>query len=260
LKALGVTIETYFLMGHTATLEEFRQKFSAVLLATGAGIPKFLDIPGTSLGGVYYGEEFLMRVNRAKSTFFSRDVPQLPLGQKIAVIGSGNTALDCARTGVRLGCQVTLIFRRLDEDMRVAEEERRFAIEEGVQFASLVKPVEILSDSKNFVRGLKCVRMDFADKDGSGNWEVMELPGSEFTMDADTVIIAIGHNPNSLISKGTPSLTTNDDGTIQVREHNSMTSIPGVFCAGNVRTNAGPVVQAMASGKKAAEHIDNYLK
>ena len=260
IKALGVDIETNFLIGHTATLEEIRQKFSAVLLATGAGIPKFMDLPGASLGGVYYGEEFLMRVNRAKSTFFSRGVPKLPLGQKIAVIGSGNTALDCARASVRLGRQVTLIFRRLEEDMYVAEEERQYAKEEGIQFASLVKPIEILPDSNNFVRGLKCVRMDFADGDGSGNWEVAELPNSEFNLDVDTVVLAVGHNPNSLVGKGTPALQINDDGTIQVRDNDSMTSIPGIFSAGNVRTNAGPVVEAMASGKMAAEDIDRYLK
>jgi len=260
IKALGVTIETNFLIGRTAPLEEIRQKFSAVLLATGASIPKFMDIPGSNLGGVYYGEEFLMRVNWAKNTLFSHGVPKLPLGQKIAVIGSGNTALDCARIGVRLGRQVTLVFRRLEEDMRVAEQERLLAKEEGIQFASLVKPVEILSDSNNFVRGLRCVRMDFADKDDSGNWQVMEVPESEFHLEADTVVIAIGHNPNSLVGKNVPTLANNEDGTFWAREDISMTSIPGVFTAGNVKTNAGPVVEAMASGKKAADDIDNYLK
>ena len=144
--------------------------------------------------------------------------------------------------------------------MHVTDEEREYAKEEGVQFASLVKPVEILPDPNNFVKGLKCVRMDFADPDNSGTWNVMEVPGSEFEIDVDTVVIAVGHNPNSLVSKGLPSLRTNDDGTLQVQEKNGMTSIPGIFSAGNVRTNAGPVVEAMASGKKAAEYIDNYLK
>ena len=261
IRALGVKIEVNFAIGHTATLEELiRQDFAAVLLATGAGIPKFMGLPGANLGGVYYGEEFLMRVNRAKSSFFSRKLDKLPVGQRIAVIGSGNTALDCARIGVRLGREVTLIFRRTEEDMRVKREERAYAKEEGVCFEPMVKPVEILADSSHFVGGLKCVRMDYADTNGSGKWQITQVPDSEFVIDVDTVVIAIGHNPNSLVSKNVSHLKINNDGTFKVNEKNGMTSIPGVFAAGNVRTNAGPVVNAIASGKKVAEEIDNYLK
>jgi len=261
IRALGVRVEANFLIGHTATLKELmNQDFAAILLATGAGIPKFMDLPGTNLGGVYYGEEFLMRVNRAKGSFFSRKLDKLPIGQKIAVIGSGNTALDCARIGVRLGREVTLLFRRTEEDMRVKKDERTYAKEEGVHFEPMVKPVEILADANNFVGGLKCVRMDYADTDGSGNWTITQVPESEFILEADTVVIAVGHNPNSLISKDAPHLKTNKDGTFRVNEKNGMTSVPGIFAAGNARTNAGPVVKAIDSGKKAAEEIDNYLK
>ena len=261
IKAFGVKIETNFLIGHTATLKELmNQDFSAILLATGAGIPKFKDLPGTSLGGVYYGEEFLMRVNRAKSSFFSRKLDKLPVGQKVAVIGSGNTALDCARIGVRLGKEVTLVFRRTEEDMYVRKDERAYAKEEGIRFEPMVKPVEILADANNFVGGLKCVRMDFADTDGSGQWQIMQVPDSEFVLNVDTVVIAVGHEPNSLVSKDATQLKVNKDRTVKVNDKNGMTSIPGIFAAGNVRTNAGPVVEAIASGKKVAQEIDNYLK
>jgi glutamate synthase (NADPH/NADH) small chain len=261
IRALGVKMEMNFLIGHTATIEELQQQgFAAILLATGAGIPKFKDLPGTNLGGVYYGEEFLMRVNRAQAFLFHRKPDKLPLGQKIAVIGSGNTALDCARIGVRLNREVTLIFRRTEEDMYIRKDERAYAKEEGVCFEPMVKPVEILADPNHFVGGLKCVRMDYADVDGAGKWEIAQVPGSEFILDVDTVVIAVGHNPNSLVNKDVPHLATNSDGTYKVHDNSAMTSIPGVFAAGNVLTNAGPIVEAIASGKKAAEEIDNYLK
>lgn len=261
IKTLGVDIQTNFFIGHTMTLEELTgQGFEAVLLATGAGIPKFTDLPGTSLGGVYYGEEFLMRVNRANIGGVSKNISKLPVGQKIAVIGSGNTALDCARIGVRLGSKVTLVFRRPEEDMYVDEEEGRYAKEEGVHFEAMVKPVAILAGADNFVGGLKCVRLDYADEGGSGQWQITEAPGSEFVLDVDTVVIAVGHNPNSLISKEDAKLKVNKDGTLKINPKNGMTSIPGIFAAGNVRTNAGPVVDAIASGKKAAAEIDEYLK
>jgi len=201
-----------------------------------------------------------MRVNRAKSSTLLRGISKLPIGQKIAVIGSGNTALDCARIAVRLGKQVTLIFRRTEEDMHVLAEDRALTKEEGIRFESMAKPVEILANPNHFVEGLKCVRMDYADPDDSGQWQIMQAPDSEFILDVDTVIIAIGHNPNSLLSKESSSLKVNRNGTINTEEARGMTSIPGVFTAGNVRTNAGPVVEAMASGKKVAQEIDQYLK
>jgi len=260
IKALGVEIKTNTLIGHTITLEEIRRDYSAVLLATGASIPKFINIPGTSLGGVYYGEEFLMRVNRAKTSTLLRGISKLPIGEKIAVVGSGNTALDCARIAVRLGKQVTLIFRRTEEDMHVSAQDRALTKEEGVRFESMAKPVEILADPNHFVGGLKCVRMDYADPDDSGEWQIIQVPDSDFILDVDTVVIAIGHNPNSLLNKESSSLKVNRNGTISTEEKRGMTSLPGVFTAGNVRTNAGPVVEAMASGKKVAQEIDQYLK
>ena len=260
IKMLGVEIQTNFYIGQTKTIQELKDEgFCAILLAMGAGIPKFMDLPGHSLGGVYYGEEFLMRVNLTKPGLFSRNTPNFPLGQKVAVIGSGNTALDCARTAVRFGCDVSLIFRRTEEDMRVRREEKEFAKQEGIKLEPLIRPIEIMADQDNFVGGLKCERMDFADDGVSEEWRLLPVPESDFIMEVDTVIIAIGHQPNSLLNKLMPDLILDDDGTIQIDEETYLTSIPDVFAAGNVVTNAGPVVSAIASGKAAAEKIYQAL-
>ncbi len=261
IRNLGVDIQTNFFIGQNASLEDlFEQGFVAVLLATGAGTPKFVDLPGSNLGGVYYGEEFLMRVNLIKSTLFSRTTPNFVLGQRIAVIGSGNTALDCARAAKRFGRDVTLIFRRTEDDMRTRRDERDFAKEEGVEFEPLVKPIEILADQNNFVDGLKCVRMDFAES-SKDQWELARVPDSEFVLEADTVIIAVGHIPNFLKSMDANNqLNLSSDGTIEVDPKTSQTSIPKVFASGNVVTNAGPIVEAIAGGKQVAERMDRYLK
>jgi len=261
IKALGVKIVPNFFLGYTASLEGlFDQGYEAVLLATGAGIPKLLDMPGTSFGGVYYGEEFLIRTHRLKDLRLFPHTTDFPFGIRVAVIGSGNTALDCARLAVRYGREVSLVFSSEEGDLHVNSEECIYAQEEGVRFESRIKPVEILGDAHHFVTGLKCVRMDYADPDGSGKWQVVEVPGSDFALEVDTVIIATGHNPNSLLVNAEKRLKVNDDGTFKVGKDNGMTTISRVFAAGNVRTNAGPVVEAMASGKRAAEQIDLYLK
>ncbi len=254
---LGVEIKTNFFIGQTLSLQDvFKQGFAVVLLATGAGRPKFMDLPGSHFGGVYYGEEFLMRVNargKAPATF--------PIGQKIVVIGSGNTALDCARLALRLGRHVTLMFRRTEEEMKVRFEERQYGKEEGVCFEPLLKPLEILANTRRFVSGLKCIRMDYADSEEKGNWELIPVPDSEFILETDTVIIAVGHEPNALQAlRGDISLKLKEDGSIWVDEQTGMTSHPGIFACGNVATNAGPVVEAMASGKRVAEQIEQYLK
>lgn len=259
--ALGVKTETNFYLGKSSSVRELKDSgFDAVLLACGAGVPKFIDIGGVNLGGVYYGEEFLMRINRMKSSMFSKWKANFVVGDNVAVIGSGNTALDCARCVRRLGKNVTLIFRRSEDEMYVRSEEREFAKEEGVKVESLSKPVEILSDPSNFVGGLKCVRMDYAEVEGSEQWELAPVPGSEFIIDVDTVIIAVGHKPNSILAESENDLKMDDDLSISVDEDSYMTSLEGVFACGNVVTNAGPVVEAIASGKKAAEKIMNYFE
>ncbi|VAX35197.1 Glutamate synthase [NADPH] small chain [hydrothermal vent metagenome] len=260
-KHFGIEIKTTHFMGQNMRLKDIlSQGFSALLLASGAGMPKFMELPGANLGGVYYGEEFLMRVNLTKANFFAKYIPTFRIGKKVAVIGSGNTALDCARAAVRFGRTVTLLFRRTEEEMRVQKVEREYGKEEGICFEPLVRPIEILGDQNYFVRGLKCVRMDYADPEQTDHWKLMEVPESEFIMDVDTVIIAIGHRPNTLVRKFSTGLNINDDETIYVDEQTGMTSIEGIFAAGNVVTNAGPVVEALASGKKAAESIDQYLR
>lgn len=260
IKALGVNIETNFFIGQTATVADLKEQgYAAILLTTGAGIPQFMDLPGTNFGGVYYGEEFLMRVNLMKVNIFSRNIPNFVIGPKVVVIGSGNTALDCARASVRFGREVKLIFRRTEEDMRVRPQEREYGKEEGIQLEPLVRPVEILADQNNFVSGVKCVRMDYAEAEESDAWELMPVPDSEFIIEADTVIIAIGHKPNSIIKRTTPQLKCDPDETIKVDSDTHMTAIKGVFSAGNVVTNAGPLVEAIASGKSVAEDIHQYL-
>ncbi len=260
IKNLGVEFKMNFFIGQTMSLADLKDKgFSAILLAMGAGVPKFMDIPGANLGRVYYGEEFLMRVNLAKRKMFSGVKPDFPVGGRVAVIGSGNTALDCARSAKRFGSDITLIFRRTEEEMRVRAEERNFAKEEGIKLEPLVQPLEILSDGDHGVRGVKCLRLDYADADSSGKWVLEAVPDSEFILDVETVIIAVGHQPNSLLRKFEKQLELNIDKTLKIDEQ-KMTSIPGVFACGNVVTNAGPVVEAIASGKVVAESIHQYLK
>ena len=202
-----------------------------------------------------------MRVNLTKANIFSRYVPNFIFGQKVAVIGSGNTVLDCARSAVRFGRDVTLMFRRTEDDMRVKKEEREFAKEEGINFEPLVRPLEILAGKNNFVGGIKCIRMDYADSNMSQKWELAEVPGSEFILDVDAVIIAVGHRPNLSIPDSTlGSFNLNDDGTIKADAETNMTSIPKVFACGNIVSNSGPLINAIGSGKKAAENIVKALK
>ena len=256
----GVEIKTNFFVSQTVTIDElFKEGYKIILLATGAGIPKFMDLPGANLGGVYYGEEFLMRANLTKRNLFGQISTDFKVGPRLAVIGSGNTALDCARVGVRYGCDVTLIFRGTEEDLRVRESERKYAREEGVRFQPLTKSLEILGDQENFVKGLRCIQMDYADTQQNDQWELVQVPDSEFTIEADSVVIAIGHEANAMAVRNNDQIKIDSDGTINANE-SSMTSIPGIFACGNIVTNAGNIVEAMASGKQAAKSIDEYLK
>jgi glutamate synthase (NADPH/NADH) small chain len=258
--ALGVEIKTNVFVGKTMTFEEIKKEgYEAILLTTGAGSPQFMDIPGTHWGGVYYGEEFLMRLNLIQAPRLGTYKPNFFVGGKIVVIGSGNTALDCARAARRLKRNVTLVFRRTEEEMRTRSDEREYAKEEGIHLEPLVRPMEIVSGSDHFVSGLKCVRMDYAENKETGGWELTVVPDSQFVIEADTVIIAIGHIPNSLVVKNISDVNVSVDGTISVDAHSSMTSVKGIFAAGNVVTNAGPVVEAIAAGRKVAAQIVQYL-
>ncbi len=282
IESLGVEFKANVLVGQTLGLEElWGEGYAAILLALGAGTPKFLDIPGTSLGGVYYAEEFLMRMSTLeKSGHLSEEDVPFPIGDKVVVIGGGYAALDSARAARRLGREVSVVFHRThlvptsargstsqgwalgarQDDMGVRPEERKYAQQEGVKLEPLAGPVEILGDDDHFVRGLKCLRRDFADPHNSGDWQLIAVPDSEFILEADTVIVAVGHQPNSLIIKKTLSLKINPDGTIFTNPEDRMTSIPGVFAAGNVAAGPGSVVEAMAEGKKAGEAMDRRLR
>lgn len=260
IRALGVSFETNCYVGWTKSLEEIKKEgHVAVILALGAGVPKFMDLPGTHLGGVYYGEEFLLRINQLRPRAPSLEGMSFPLGQKVVVIGSGNTALDCARIARRLGRDVTLVFRRSIDDIRVHEEERKYAEQEGVVIEPLIKPLEILPSQDNYVDGLKCMRIDYADVTSDGRWSLIPVPDSEFVMEADAVVIAIGHEPNTTLKKISKRLKFNEDGTLRVDADTGMTSLKGVYAAGNVVTNAGPVVEAIASGRAVAQQIHKNL-
>lgn len=258
--AIGLEVETNCFVGKTFNFKDlFGQGFSAILLATGAGIPKFMDLKGANLVGVYYGEEFLMRVNLTKSNIFSRYVPTFIVGQKVVVVGSGNTALDCARAAVRFGRDVTVIFRRTEDEMRTKKDERTYAMQEGVKFEPLTRPIEVIADTNNAVAGVKCIKMDYADELGDGNWQLTEVPNSEFLIEADTFIIAIGHQPNNLGFLDEAGLKLTKEGLVKINDQ-MMTSIDNVFACGNITTSSSPLINALSSGKNAAISIDKHLK
>lgn len=260
IKSLGVDIKTGTLIGRTFTIEDlFQDGFKAVFLAAGAGLPQFLGIPGENLNRVYSANEFLTRINLMKAYKFPEYATPVNIGNKVAVIGGGNVALDCARVILRLGKAVTLIYRRSEKEMPARIEEIENAKEEGIPFMTLTQPVKIVGDEKGFVKGIECIKMELAEPDESGRRRPVPVKDSNFTLDVDTVIVAAGQNPNPLISKVTPSLKTNEDGTIAV-DKNYMTSMPGVFAGGDIITGADTVISAMGAGKKAALSIDKYIR
>jgi len=261
MESLGIEIKTNVLAGQTAGLGEILGLgYSAILLALGAGTPKFLDIPGTNLGGVYYAEEFLLQLNLLAGGRLFREEFPLPVGDRVVVVGGGYAALDCSRMARRLGKEAIVVFHRTQDEMEARIEEREYAREEGVRLEPLVNPIEILGDDRNWVAGLKCTRLDFANPQESGAWQLVPVPESEFVLEADTLIIAVGHQPNSAIIKKTPNLKVNPDGTIYTNPENRMTSMAGVFAAGPIARGPTSVVEAMAEGKKVAEQMDQYLK
>jgi sulfide dehydrogenase (flavoprotein) subunit SudA (EC 1.97.-.-) len=260
IKSLGVKLKTNVLIGKTFTIDElFKEGFKAVFIGVGAGLPQFIGIPGENLGRVYSANEFLTRINLMKGYLFPEHATPINLGNKICVIGGGNVAFDCARVSIRLGKDVSLVYRRTENELPARKEEVENAKEEGLKFNLLTQPVEIISDEKGFVEGLKCIKMELGEPDSSGRRRPVPIKNSEFILGCDTVIVAIGQNPNPLLSKATPNLKIKEEGTIWVDE-NFMTSIPGVFAGGDITTGADTVISAMGAGKKAARAIDNFLK
>ncbi|MEW6101561.1 MAG: NADPH-dependent glutamate synthase [Candidatus Omnitrophota bacterium] len=260
IQSLGVEIKTDALIGRTFSIEElFKEGFKAIFIAVGAGLPQFLGIPGENLSRVYSANEFLTRVNLMKAFKFPEYATPLNIGKKVAVIGGGNVALDCARVAFRLAKESILVYRRTETEMPARKEEVENAKEEGVIFKFLTQPVKVIADDRGFVKGLECIRMELGEPDESGRRRPVPVKDSNFILDVDTLIVAIGQSPNPLLAKVTPGLKTNKDGTILV-DNNFMSSLPGVFAGGDIITGADTVISAMGAGKKAATAIDKYIK
>ncbi len=268
LKALGVDIQTNVVIGKTLTIDElFDMGYEAVYVGSGAGLPNFMNIPGESLKGVYSANEFLTRSNLMKA-YESDPVTPIMKGGKVAVVGGGNVAMDAARTALRLGAEkVYIVYRRSMEELPARREEVEHAEEEGIDFRLLNNPVEILGynnpddprDPKNgFVTGMRCIRMELGEPDARGRRRPIPVKGSEFDLDVDTVIMAIGTSPNPLIKNTTAGLEVNDHGGIIIDE-NAMTTRENVYAGGDAVTGAATVISAMGAGKKAAKAIDEKL-
>ncbi len=259
-RALGVKIETNVIIGRTITIDQLmdREGFEAVFIGTGAGLPKFMNIPGENLCGVFSANEFLTRNNLMKAWREDYLTPIHP-GKKVCVVGGGNVAMDAARTALRLGADVHIVYRRTEAELPARREEVHHAIEEGIIFDMLTNPVEVLGDEKGWVRALKCIRMELGEPDASGRRRPVPIPGSEFEIPTETVIMALGTSPNPLISKTTKGLDVNRWGCL-VADEAGATTRPGVFAGGDAVTGAATVILAMGAGRTAAKAIDAYLK
>jgi glutamate synthase (NADPH/NADH) small chain len=259
---LGADIKVSYIVGKAKTVDRLLEDgYDAAFIGTGAGLPYFLNIPGENLNGVYSANEFLTRVNLMKAYLFPEYNTPIRMGQKIAVIGGGNVAMDSARTSLRLGAEkVYLVYRRSREEMPAREEEIENAFEEGIEPHLLTNPVRILGDERGWVTGLECVRMELTEPDDSGRRRPVAIQGSEHVIDVDMVVVAIGQGPNPLLTSTTPDLTLTKWGNIVADEETGRTSKKGVFAGGDIVTGAATVILAMGAGKKAARSIDCYLK
>ena len=260
LTALGVKIETNMVIGKVLSIDELMEEygFEAVFIGSGAGLPRFMNIPGENLCGVYSANEFLTRTNLMKAYKHNALTPIMH-AKKVAVVGGGNVAMDAARSALRIGAEkVYILYRRSEEELPARREEVHHAKEEGVEFMMLTNPVEILGNEDDFVRAVRCEKMELGEPDASGRRRPVEVPGSEFILDADCVIMAIGTSPNPLIKSTTKGLDTQRWGGIIVDE-NGRTSREGVFAGGDAVTGAATVILAMGEGKTAAKAIDDYL-
>jgi len=262
IRSLGVELKTSMLIGGILGIEDlFSRGYKAVFIGSGAGLPQFLNIPGENLMGVYSANEFLVRVNLMKAYEFPQQMTPVKIGKKVAVVGAGNVAMDAARVSLRLGAEkVTIVYRRSRTEMPARAEEIIRAQEEGIEFKLLTAPVRIIGDTSSWVKQLECLAMELGDPDASGRRRPVPVKGSEFLIDADTVIIAIGQSPNPLLSKATPQLKTEKWGGIIADQSTGQTSMKGVFAGGDIVTGAATVISAMGAGKKAARAIDDYLR
>ncbi len=260
LKALGVIIETNMVIGKILTVDELLESgFDAIFIGTGAGLPRFMGIAGEGLNGVFSANEFLTRINLMKAYQEQSKTP-LHRGRKVAVVGGGNVAMDAARSALRLGAEeVSILYRRSMEEMPARKEEVEHAQEEGIIFRTLVNPLEICGDDKGAVCGVRLEKMELGEPDASGRRRPVALPNSAFTLEVDTLIIAIGTSPNPLIHTTTPGLSANERGCIITLDETGQTSRQGVYAGGDAVTGAATIILAMGAGKKAAQAIDSYL-
>jgi glutamate synthase (NADPH) small chain len=260
LQKAGVKIECNVVIGRTYTLPELRARFDGVFIANGAGLPVFMNVPGENFKGVYSANEYLTRVNLMAAYQFPRaDTPVLA-GKRVAVVGGGNVAMDAVRTAKRLGAErAVIVYRRGRAEMPARAEEIHHAEQEGIEFEYLVAPLEVLGDDKKWVRGLKCQRMELGEPDASGRRRPVPVAGSEFIVDCNTVIVAIGTRANPLLTATCPELKLNKWGNIEVDER-GMTNLPGVFAGGDIVRGAATVILAMGDGKVAARSMDEYLR
>ena len=258
--SLGVKIETNVIVGKSVTIDELlnEEGYSAVFIGSGAGLPKFMGIPGENANGVFSANEYLTRSNLMKA-FQADSATPIMESKKVAVVGGGNVAMDAVRPALRLGAEVHIVYRRSEEELPARVEEVHHAKQEGIIFDLLTNPVEILEDEKGWVKGMKCVRMELGEPDASGRRRPVEIPGSEFTLELDTVIMALGTSPNPLISSTTEGLETNKRKCIVASEENGQTSKAAVFAGGDAVTGAATVILAMGAGKAGAKGIDEYL-
>ena len=259
-KSLGVHIETNVVVGKSVTIDQLMDEegFQAVFIGSGAGLPKFMGIPGENANGVFSANEYLTRSNLMKAFDDRYDTP-IVAGKKVAVVGGGNVAMDAARTALRLGAEVHIVYRRSEEELPARVEEVHHAKEEGIVFDLLTNPKEILVDEDGNVKGMTCIRMELGEPDESGRRRPVEIAGSEFTLDVDTVIMSLGTSPNPLISSTTEGLDVNRWKCIVADEENGATTKEGVYAGGDAVTGAATVILAMGAGKAAAKGIDEYL-
>ncbi len=258
-RKLGVKIETNVVVGKAVRIDDLMAEgFEAVFIGSGAGLPRFMGIPGENANGVFSANEYLTRSNLMKA-FHEDYATPIVAGTKVAVVGGGNVAMDAARTALRLGAEVHVVYRRSEEELPARVEEVHHAKQEGIIFDLLTNPTEIIVDDKGWVKGMKCVKMELGEPDASGRRSPVEIPGSEFEMELDTVIMSLGTSPNPLISSTTAGLDTNRRKCIVADEVNGQTSKIGVFAGGDAVTGAATVILAMGAGKAAAKGIDEYL-
>lgn len=259
-KKLGVKIDTNVIIGRSLTIDDFltEEGFDAVFIGSGAGLPRFMNIPGESANGVYSANEFLTRNNLMKAYRDDSDTP-IKVGKKVVVVGGGNVAMDAARTALRLGAEVHIVYRRSEEELPARREEVHHAKEEGIIFDLLENPIQIYTDENDWVKGVQIQRMQLGEPDASGRRRPEAIPGDVYDMDCDMVIMSLGTSPNPLIKDTTAGLDTNSHGCIIAKEENGQTSKTAVYAGGDAVTGAATVILAMGAGKAAAKGIDDYL-